>query len=1104
MLRYAFSWNEESADKALKYVVSSRSGTESLSEFQLLDILLLTILTEKDEVERTSALIFLEEHGNSLVFDYTRLHKVYFVLDNILGSPVDGQSMTFSLKSQVLVTYTVLLVQFNCFETDVARFEGFVDLLHSIVKHTNKSADRILRAYACECLHELESWYPGLLFPLLGEDWSVAPLYDSTAQTGSVGPNTLGKFVNDELLHIHEGYSRLFFVTFQHFTEQVVQEALRTQTEDHHVDGSQFDALSSAITTPQASRPGTPPLTPHVHEREPSVGRSTGSRADGGSAVGGGVAAGGEAFRFHIPGNCHSGPEVAFDLVPDQTPPRLPRKLVRTMTRSISLVLETMPTSSSWTKIFFAERLSLFIRVLALPCRVIFHHFSPLLHASRPSLLHAFLVVTSLFAKEIDHSVCEAVVDRLFALTQDTAVEPCFRLLAINWLITLSAPPGSLPGGLPTLELSTLQESTFELLWHRVPELCPRWHDPLELKEMKLQALLFCFKVSKRLPNNLLVVLESLSEFKYCVRPVGAHAVVFRFLLRVVITFAPDMDRLDVCDCLCDLLRSHPKLLPSVLSVERRTNSKAVQYKLLQSLGEFVSRLEPPTRIQCYFGLLVTLSETSWLDPSYVMTALRRLVFCPSSQLSWPVGMRVLITCRQVMLYHPQAIIYQPMLRLLHHLATYQGCVDLRDRALLYVRLLTHAGSASLGTLLHGNPGDVEQMANMLTPVLPKTIRLVNGPVPFLTFFKSLDERRKLGILDRHCAVFVLPQGRSGSESIRPGGQTPDKAQEVVEGGDMNDWQRQWGDQGEDHKFPREWLKFAEAWREGDGHEQASEVLREYMGRVQASPASIRLPFVLQYREVQGTGSEALDWLDFPRQLFSLELTFSSSEHIVPIEPIRIPFIAEEGRMTPGGQRTSGFPCMNKLLLKLQPISPVPTSFGVNIAFNDYLGHMYFGQLETFDMAFQDLFLPVRLPPVFWPHLFEMLWKGHMGESCWSVKVLDLDRETVQAVIRSQLEPFTVPSQVNLDEEDFDFEQEEYFERADDKDNEDMDSREIVLNVETVCVIVFIPPCHHLLMRFAISSRSTIVRILTDRFQLLSYMDAFFKDAATVSGAPSA
>lgn len=33
---------------------------------------------------------------------------------------------------------------------------------------------------------------------------------------------------------------------------------------------------------------------------------------------------------------------------------------------------------------------------------------------------------------------------------------------------------------------------------------------------------------------------------------------------------------------------------------------------------------------------------------------------------------RVLITCRRMMLSHPQAVIYQPMLRLLQHLATYQ------------------------------------------------------------------------------------------------------------------------------------------------------------------------------------------------------------------------------------------------------------------------------------------------------------------------------------------------------------------------------------------------------------------------------------------------
>ncbi|CAE8685665.1 unnamed protein product [Polarella glacialis] len=777
------------------------------------------------------------------------------------------------------------------------------------------------------------------------------------------------------------------------------------------------------------------------------------------------------------------------------------------MTRSIGLVLETMPTSSSWTKIFIAERLSLFVKVLALPQRVVFHHFSPLLRASRPSLLHAFLIVTALFSKEVDRSVEEAVVDRLFAIMQDTAMEASFRLLAVSWLIALSC--------------SKL--STFDLLWARVQELCPRWHDPLELKEMKLQALLYCFKISQTMPTNLLVVLESLSEFKYCFRPVGAHAVVFRFLLRILIDFSSDVDGLEVPLTLCDLLRSHPRLLPSVLALYEQANSRAVQYKLLHSLGDFVSRLEPPSRIQKYFGLLVILSETPWLDPSYVLTALKRLVFCPSSSLSWQAGMRVLITCRRVILSHPQAAIYQPMFRLLQHLSTYQSDVDLRDRALLYLRLLTHAGPAELGALFNPNPGDVQRMTQTLPPVLPKTVRLINGPVPFLRLVKLPEERQRLGLLDRQCAVFVLPHGRGplGSEKELQGGGlerplgTSSSSTAASPGGvnsfGESEWEKRWGDPGADHQFPKEWLELADAAdRELGIGGRFSWLLGEYRRHVQASPASIRLPFVLKYQQVQDM--QSMGGLDCPRQLFSLELTFSSSEHYVPIEPIRIPFISADGG--PAGSRldeeaaAGGFPCMNKLLLLLRPSSPVPTSFGVNIAFNDSQSHMYFGQLEAFDVAFQDLFLPVRMPLVFWAPLFESLWQGSLEKSCWSVKVLDLERDIVHQLIRTQLGPFIVPSEVHLEEEDFDFEQEEYFERwnADGESGlplEEDDDDDVVVKVDTFFIIVFVPPCHHLLMRFAISSRSTIVRILTDRFQLLSYMDAFFlswsRDAAVMA-----
>eukprot|EP00913_Durusdinium_trenchii_P010478 g9824.t1 len=75
-----------------------------------------------------------------------------------------------------------------------------------------------------------------------------------------------------------------------------------------------------------------------------------------------------------------------------------------------------------------------------------------------------------------------------------------------------------------------------------------------------------------------------------------------------------------------------------------------------------------------------------------------------------------------------------------------------------------------------------------------------------------------------------------------------------------------------------------------------------------------------------------------------------------------------------------------------------------------------------------DLFLPVRLPPALWAPVFERLWES-LEEPCWSVKVLDLEREVVKALIQTQLGAFVVPSKVHVEDEDFDFEQEEFFDR---------------------------------------------------------------------------
>lgn len=74
-------------------------------------------------------------------------------------------------------------------------------------------------------------------------------------------------------------------------------------------------------------------------------------------------------------------------------------------------------------------------------------------------------------------------------------------------------------------------------------------------------------------------------------------------------------------------------------------------------------------------------------------------------------------------------------------------------------------------------PGDAAQIAQKLTPVLPRTFHLVSGPVPFLRFFKSAEERRKLGIMDRPAApqgaLGLAAGGRSESMAVVCSGECP-------------------------------------------------------------------------------------------------------------------------------------------------------------------------------------------------------------------------------------------------------------------------------------------------------------------------------------------
>jgi AP-5 complex subunit beta-1 len=181
----AFRWSEESRLEALKGIPVDL----------FVERVLMALMSERDEMLKINLLVFVQEQIDFLldqegvareVERNATLKKICAALEVVLDTPVDGTAVTFSLKSQVcangnaifmsiankssfslseysqvLVTTTAILISVRALETRPSLFESFVEVLMGIIRAVNSSADRLMRAMACECLRELEMTYPG-------------------------------------------------------------------------------------------------------------------------------------------------------------------------------------------------------------------------------------------------------------------------------------------------------------------------------------------------------------------------------------------------------------------------------------------------------------------------------------------------------------------------------------------------------------------------------------------------------------------------------------------------------------------------------------------------------------------------------------------------------------------------------------------------------------------------------------------------------------------------------------------------------------------------------------------------------------------------------
>ncbi|CAH1414764.1 unnamed protein product [Lactuca virosa] len=103
-------------------------------------------------------------------------------LRSVINSPVDGVSVTYSLKEQLLVSTTSIFILSTIDNSEdsktpcltyTSQLEGLIEVLLTVVNRPNHGVDRQLRGSACECLRELERECPSLLSETAGHLWTL-------------------------------------------------------------------------------------------------------------------------------------------------------------------------------------------------------------------------------------------------------------------------------------------------------------------------------------------------------------------------------------------------------------------------------------------------------------------------------------------------------------------------------------------------------------------------------------------------------------------------------------------------------------------------------------------------------------------------------------------------------------------------------------------------------------------------------------------------------------------------------------------------------------------------------------------------------------------
>ncbi|KVH95773.1 uncharacterized protein LOC112527854 isoform X1 [Cynara cardunculus var. scolymus] len=1101
--------------------------TLNYTGFPLVDLALSSIIRKDLPLNlKLHLIVFLEEYlitffplPESNSETEQTLIRFLETLRSVINSPVDGISITYSLKEQLLVSTTSIFILFTIDNTDdsktpnftyTSQLEGLIDVLLTVVNRPNHGIDRQLRGAACECLRELERECPSLLSEIAGHLWGLC---------------------QSEKTHVAQSYVLMLANVVHGIVISKVNVSM----------------LSTSI-----------PLTPFNVPLFLTGGGS--ARENSGLAVK-------ELRRV-----------MSFLLEWPQylTPFGLFEFMSIIMPVAVALELQ-----ASLLKVQFSGLLYTFDMLLCHAFLGMYLQFPEAFNGQENEVVSRLLLISRetqhvlVFRLLALHwllgflglvmSKRKVIKEKIFATAlrfYPTVFDPLsLKALKLDLIAYCSI----------LLDMSRLADANGQMVSDvgnsEVP-VVKLFEDGLEsVSGFKwLPPWSTETSVAFRTFHKLLIGASSHSDTDSPTRDL-MESKIFHASETMLVTMTLESQG----------------LIPVIVAFVNRllgcSKHRCFGVRLLQTFDNHLLPKVNVDRLGSYFPLFGKIAESDTVPPGGLLDLLGRYMSIlvekhgPETGLrSWSQGSKVLVLCRTILMHHQSSRVFLGLSRLLAFTCLHFPDLEVRDNARIYLRMLLCVPGKKLRHLL--STGD--QLPGISPSSHSSSFFSVQSP-RFSYDSKKSKEISSYIHLERVVPLLVKQSWSLSLTSFGIGGDKP-RYLEVIKDSDTPSAQPDTADGNIDFPIipaiegPSEPLRVTDS--------KISEIvgiLRRHFSLIPdfRHMAGIKIGISctlsfqsLPFNRVWGDNSLAngSSGVDVLPALYATVLKFSSSAPYGSIQPYRIPFLlGEPGKNDIPSTQIDSLdivPVGNSpeeeeddenfkapVLIELQPREPSPGLIDVSIEANAENGQIICGHLQSITVGIEDMFLKALVPdditddavPGYFVDLFNALWeacgsssstgretfplKGGKGVAAvngtQSVKFLDVPATSLVRAVERNLAPFLVnvigdtlinivkdggiikdiiwnddTSGSSLDVVPLDSDMIEgplYLKYDEEEDDRGNNLHLTKGNIGCFHILIFLPPTSHLLFQMEVGIDSTLVRIRTDHWPCLAYIDDYLE-----------